>query len=199
MSMAARAISSRAVSSISLGGIGGINPLSPRLAAETASQLELRPSPPAGERERPSALVLTLVAAELVLDGVDQGLPGRFDDIVGHAHRSPRLVAVAGGDQHAGPGCGALALVEDANLVVEQAHLAQARIEVLERLSEGVVKSVDGAVARSRGMLGDALDLEAHRGFRHRLRLAALLLDDDAEAVEVEVGLVVAERALHEE
>src|SRR5215470_8313332 len=154
---------------------------------------------PSGERERPSALVLTLVATKLVLDGVDQGLPGCFDDVVGHAHRAPRLVAVAGGDQHAGPGCGALALVEDAHLVVEQAHLAQARIEVLERLSEGVVEGVDGAVARGRSVLGDALDLEAHRGFRHRLRLAALLLDDDAEAVEIEVGLVVAERALHEE
>src|SRR5215472_5289043 len=154
---------------------------------------------PEGRGSSGLTLAFALVAAELVLDGVDQSLPGRFDDVVGYAHRAPRLVAVAGGDQHAGPGSGALALVEDANLVVEQAHLAQARIEVLERFAESVVESVDGAVARGRGMLGDALDLEAHRGFRHRLRLAALLLDDDAEAVELEVGLVVAERALHEE
>src|SRR5262245_65154548 len=64
----------------------------------------------------------------------------------------------------------------------------QARIEVLERLAEGMVEGVDGAVARGCCVLGDALDLEAHRGFRHWLRLAALLLDDDAEAVEIEVG-----------
>src|SRR5215831_4743751 len=124
MSMAARAISSRAVSSISLAGIGGTCP---------SAGIPLTPAlSPEGRGRETSALVLALVAAELVLDGVDQGLPGRFDDVVGHAHRAPRLVAVAGGDEHAGPGSGALALVEDANLVVEQAHLAQARIEVLE-------------------------------------------------------------------
>src|SRR5262249_47622697 len=155
-------------------------------------------SPP-GEREKGSTFGFALVAAELVLDGVDQRLPGGLDDVVGHAHRAPRVAAIAGGDEHARTGRGALALVEDTALVVEQAHLAEARIEVLEGLAEGVIERVHGAVARGRGVLGDALDLEAHRRLRHRLGVTALLLHDDAKAVEVEVGLVVAEGTLHEE
>src|SRR5215471_19232096 len=155
MSMAARAISSRAVSSISLAGIGGmleelhpLNLLSPRLAAAAAPQLDLL-SPRLAAAAAPqlelrtlfrgegegSTLALALVATEFVLDGVDEGLPGSLDDVVGHTHRAPRLVAVAGGDEHARPRRGALALVEDAHLVVEQAHLAKARKEVLESLA----------------------------------------------------------------
>src|SRR5262245_940994 len=109
MSMAARAVSSRAVSSISLVGI----------AAELAA---MGPGPPRLRRSAPAA---PLVAPELVLHGVDQRLPGRLDDVVGHAHRAPRLVAVPGGDEHAGARRGALALVQDAHLVVEQRHLAE--------------------------------------------------------------------------
>src|SRR5262249_7257835 len=82
-----------------------------------------------------------------------------LDDVVGHTHRAPRLVAVAGGDEHARPRRGALALVEDAHLVVEQAHLAKARIEVLESLAEGMVEGVDGAVAGGRGGLAMPLTL----------------------------------------
>src|SRR5713101_9017382 len=99
MSIAARAISSRAVSSISLAGI----------------------------RKLPFAF--TLVAAELVLDGIDERLPGSFDDVVGHPDRAPRLVAVSGRDQHARLGRRALRLVEDAHLVVQQPHLAEVRVE----------------------------------------------------------------------
>src|SRR5215472_7541569 len=212
MSMAARAISSRAVSSISLAGIGGMleelhpsifsalasllrqrlssifsalasllrqrlssifsalaSPLRQRLSSifsALASPLRQRlssncgPSPLEGRGEG-LALVLALVAAELVLDGVDQRLPGGLDDVVGHPYRTPRVVAVAGGDEHARTGGGALALVEDADFVVEQAHLPEARIEVLECLAEGVVERVDGAVARGRGVFGDPLDLES--------------------------------------
>src|SRR5215467_6549370 len=106
MSMAARAVSSRAVSSISLAGIF------------TARAY--------------SAAPLLLVAAELVLDRVDEGVPRGLDDVVGDAHRAPRLVSVARGHEHARLGAGALGLVEDANLVVEQRHLAEVRVEVLE-------------------------------------------------------------------
>src|SRR5438093_3457743 len=156
------------------------------------------PSPLWGEGES-STLALALVATELVLDGVHEGLPGGLDDIVGHPHRAPRLVAIAGGDEHAGLGRRALALVENADLVVEEAHLAQVRVEVLEGLAEGMVESIDGAVAGGRGVLGDAAHLEPHRRFRHRLRVAALFLHDDAEAVELEIGSVIAEGTLHEE
>src|SRR5262245_18826600 len=148
MSMAARAISSRAVSSISLAGIAG-------MCVEILHPSPL-PSPHEGGGGR-LALVLALVAAELGVDGRDEGPPGSPDDVVGRPHGAPRPVAVAGGHEHAGPGRRALALVEDAHLVVEQAHLAEARIEVLERLAQGMVEGVHGAVARGRGVLGDAL------------------------------------------
>src|SRR5713101_7293723 len=169
MSIAARAISSRAVSSISLAGI----------------------------RKLPFAF--TLVAAELVLDGIDERLPGSFDDVVGHPDGAPRLVPVAGRDEHAGLGCRPLRLVEDAHLVVQQAHLAEVRVELLEGLAERVVERVDRPVAGGGRVLGHALDLEPDRRFGHGLAAVALLLDDDPEAVEVEVGLVVAERALHQQ
>src|SRR3990172_10232407 len=111
MSMAARAISSRAASSISLAGMGGTGPLP-------------LPLSPKGERGS-VALPFALVAAELVLDRVHQGLPGGLDDVVGDPDRAPGLVAVAGGDEHARLGRRALRLVEDAHLVVEQGHFAQ--------------------------------------------------------------------------
>ena len=48
---------------------------------------------------------------------------------------------------------GALRLVEDADLVVEQRHLAQVGVEVLERLAQRVVERVHRPVARRRGVL----------------------------------------------
>ena len=70
-------------------------------------------------------IALALVAPQLVLDRVDQRLPRRLDDVVGDADRAPGLVAVARGDQHARFGAGALGLVQDADLVVEERHLLQ--------------------------------------------------------------------------
>src|SRR5256885_17236930 len=106
----------------------------------------------------------------------------------------PRLLAVARGDQHAGLCRGALGLVEDAHLVVEQPHRLEARVELLERLAERVVERVDGPVAGRRRVLEDALDAYAHRRLGDRLRVAVLLLDDHAVRVELEVRLVAAER-----
>ena len=62
-----------------------------------------------------------------------------------------------------------------------------------------MVESIDRPVARGRGVLGDPLDLEPHRRLGERIGVPLVLLDDDAEAVQLEVGLVVAERALHEQ
>src|SRR5512143_3794636 len=115
MSMAARAVSSRAVSSISLAGIviavGKRGPGSPARPGATGL------SPP-----------LLLVPTELVLDGVDEGVPRRLDDVVGDAHRPPRFVAVPRGHEHASLRPGARGLGEDAHLVVEQRHLAEVRV-----------------------------------------------------------------------
>src|SRR5215471_11847036 len=125
--MAARAVSSRAVSSISLAGI--IRSARCRIAGDGGAA----PGAPA------LAPALLLVSPELVLDRVDEGLPRSLDDVVGDAHRAPRLVPVARGDEHARLGPGALGLVEDAHLVVEEGHLLEVRVEVLEGLAQRVV------------------------------------------------------------
>src|SRR5215470_11512292 len=127
MSMAARAVSSRAVSSISLAGI--------MLVSQLCAVPGLARGPP---RRAPGAWLppaLALVPAELVLDRVHERLPRGLDDVVRHAHRPPRLVAVARGDEHARPRRRAFGLVEDAHLVVEERHLAQVRVELLEGLA----------------------------------------------------------------
>src|SRR5215471_19050059 len=174
MSMAARAINSRAVSSMSLAGIIGLA----RSGATPGNTL--------AARRRGSAASGPVVLAQLVFDRVHEGLPRGLDDVVGDADRPPRLVAVARRDEHARLGAGALGLVQDSNLVVEERHLGQARVEVGERLSKGVIEGVDGPVAGRRRVLGDALHLDPDRRFGDRLLGAVLLFDDDAIAVEVE-------------
>src|SRR5580765_2532085 len=114
MSMAARAINSRATSSITFAAMANA-----------------------------SALPLALVAPQLVLDRIHQRLPRRLDDIVGDADRPPGLVAVPRGDEDARLGAGALGLVQDADLVVEERHLPQVGVEVAEGLAQGVVERID--------------------------------------------------------
>src|SRR2546429_129727 len=140
-----------------------------------------------------------LGAAELVLDRGHERLPGGLDDVVRDPHRAPRLRAGARGDELPRLRRGALGLVEDAHLVVEEPHRPEVRVKLLERLAERVVERVDGPVARRRGMLEDALDAYAHRRLGDRLRGVVLLLDDHAVRVELEARLVPAERALHQE
>src|SRR5678815_2700286 len=141
--MAARTINSRATSSISFAAITDA-----------------------------SALSLALIAAQLVLDRIHQRLPRRLDDIVRDADRPPGLVAVSRGDEDARLGAGALGLVQDADLVVEERHLPQVGVEVLESLAQGVVERVDRPIARRRGVLGNALHAQPHGGFRDRLLVA---------------------------
>src|SRR5262245_10180762 len=49
----------------------------------------------------PSSAGPTIVVAQLVFDGIDEGLPGGLDDVVGHADRAPGLVAVPRRDEDA--------------------------------------------------------------------------------------------------
>src|SRR5215468_10233055 len=103
-----------------------------------------RPGTLPGSERLPEAAAL--VAPELVLDRVDQRLPGGFDDVASDPDRPPGLLAVRRGDQDARLGRGAAGLVEDSHLVVDEVHLLEVRIEFLERLAERVVEGVDGAV-----------------------------------------------------
>ena len=94
---------------------------------------------------------------------------------------------------------GAARLVEDAHLVVDQVHLPEVRVELLQGLPERVVQRVHRPVAGRGGVLGDPLDLDADRRLRERLPVVAAGLDDDAIALEVEVGAMVPEGSLHQE
>src|SRR5262245_7232779 len=62
-------------------------------------------------RAPPSGAGPTIVATQLVFDGVDEGLPGGLDDVVGHADRAPGLVAIPRRDEDARLGAGALRFV----------------------------------------------------------------------------------------
>src|SRR5437867_4770509 len=163
----------------------------------TLGRAPAKPWRASGAKQDVSAAAI--VPAKLVLDRVDQRLPRRLDDVVRDADGAPRLLAVPGGDQDARLRRRALRLVEDAHLVVEQAHRLEAGIELLEGLPQGVVERVDRPVAGGRGVLQDAFHANAHRRLGHRLTVAALLLDDDAIRFEVEVGLEPSERAFHQE
>src|SRR5439155_6788005 len=108
-----------------------------------ASHALVRGVPGVGTRgAKPPSEILAqpapLVAAELVLDGIDQRLPGGVDDVGGDADRAPGLLAVPGGDEDARLGRGPLGLVEDPHLVVKERHLPEVRVELLEGLPECV-------------------------------------------------------------
>src|SRR5262249_52116835 len=103
-----------------------------------------------------------LVAAQLVLDRVHQGLPGGFDDVVGHADSTPGLVAVARGDEHSRLGRRALGLLEDAHLVIEEPHATEVRVELFQGLAQSVVEGVDRTVAGRGRVLQDPLHPHPH-------------------------------------
>src|SRR5262249_37261975 len=141
----------------------------------------------------------SLLRAQLLLPRVPQRPPRGLDDVIGDAHGAPGFAAVAGRDQHARLGRGAFGLVEDSDLVVEQAHRLEVGIKLLERLAKRVVQRVHGTVAGRSRMLEDALHAYTHRCLGHRFTVAALFLHDHAVGVELEVRLVAAQRALHEQ
>ena len=95
---------------------------------------------------------------ELVLDAVDQGLPGGVDDVLRDADRAPEAILVAGLDDDADPGRRTGLGVDHADLVVDQAHVPQGRVEPLQALAQGRVQGIDRAVA----FADHVLDLVAH-------------------------------------
>src|SRR5438094_6019766 len=109
------------------------------------------------------------VAAQLVLDRVDERLPRGLDDVVGNTDGAPGLVAIARGDEHARLGGRALRLVQDSHFVVEELHGPEARIELLQSLTKRVVEGVDRTVPRRGGVLQHPLHPHAHRGLRYGL------------------------------
>src|SRR3990172_3945849 len=135
---------------------------------------------------------------ELVPDAVDQGLPGGFDDVVRDTDGPPLGFLVPGPYQDPYRGTGP-SRADDPDLVIEQLHLGEFRVELLERLPDGVVHRVNRTVAERRRMLDRSVDLD-HDGClgNGRLRLRSLLVDHP-EPLELEKRLVGPVRPAHQD
>src|SRR3972149_2796218 len=135
---------------------------------------------------------------ELVPDAVDQGLPGGFDEVVRDTDGPPLGFLVPGPYQDPYRGTRP-SRADDPDLVVEQLHLGKFRVELLERLPDGVVHRVHRTVAERRRMLDRSVDLD-HDGRlgdgRPRLRP---LLVDHPESLELEERLVGPVRPAHQD
>ena len=126
-------------------------------------------------------------AEQAVGDGFLEGLPGRGDDVLVHAHRVPGPAgSVVRLDQDAGHRAGAVAPLQDADLVVGQLQARQLGVHLLQADPQRLVQGVDWAVALPRG--DDALALGGQLDGRLADDLAVRPpLDDDAPRLHREV------------
>ena len=99
---------------------------------------------------------------------VEQGLPRRLDHVVPDADGHPRRLAVGGLDQDPGDRVGAVTLVEDPHLVVDQLELRDLRERLHQRLPQRLVEGVDRAVALAGLDVPHALGDAASRSPRRR-------------------------------
>ena len=135
--------------------------------------------------------------ADAVLEAVEQRLPRCLDDVLADADRAPGVAAVAGVDEHARDRAGALGLVEDPHLEVDQRDARRARAPAApSAMPQRGVERVDRAVALGGGdeALAAVEDLDRRLGLDAAV---GALLGDDAEALEREERLVDAGLALH--
>src|SRR5690242_15814313 len=117
----------------------------PRPHPARAERAESRPGGPPERRSRALGRGRLLAGlspsdAHAVLERVDERLPGGLDDVLRHADRAPHLIAVGSIEQHPGNRAGALGLVEDAHLEVDQVDVAQVWMDLYERLPERTVE-----------------------------------------------------------
>ena len=126
------------------------------------------------------------MAAQPVRHAVDQRPPRRLDDVGADADRDPGRGAVAGLDQDPGDRVGAVALVEDPHLVVDQLELRDLRERLADRLAQRLVERVDRAVALAGHDVAHPLGPQLHRRLRHRL-VAGPGLGDHPPRLDVEV------------
>ncbi len=87
---------------------------------------------------------------QMQLEAVGQGFGARLDDVLRDADGAPALLVAGGFEQDAGLGPGGRLRIEDADLVVGQADVAERGVERLEGLAEGAVQGMNGPVALRR-------------------------------------------------
>src|SRR5919197_2889183 len=135
---------------------------------------------------------LAAAAARLLGVGerVDQRLPRRRDDVLVDADRAPDVLAVGGVDEHARRGAGAVVLVEDAHLVVDELDVLQVGVDLADRVAQRCVERVDRAVALGRADVALAFDPDLDRRLGLHLPVGALL-DDHPPRLQAEQRLGV--------
>ena len=125
---------------------------------------------------------------ECVFHGVDEGDPGSLDDVLADADGVPHACGVVALDADARLGRSAVQGFQDPDLEVDEGDVADRGVEAFKCLAEREVERVDRAVAFRRCELGDAADAELDRGLGDYAVVRAALVDDDAEALQREVG-----------
>src|ERR1035437_4285107 len=133
-----------------------------------------------------------------VLERVDERVPGGRDQVLRDADRAPHLVTVGGVDEHARDRAGALGLVEDPDLEVDQLDVAQVRVDLPDRSAQRLVERVHRAVALGVAHVALAVHPDLHRGFGVHLAVDALL-DDHPPGLHPEQRLVDAGLLAHEQ
>ena len=107
-------------------------------------------------------------------------------------------LAVGGVDEHARRRAGAVVLVEDADLVVDELDVLEVRVDLADRVAQRGVERVDRAVALGGAHVALAVDPDLDRRLGLDLAVGALL-DDHAPGLEAEERLVVARLAAQEQ
>src|SRR5271154_1476890 len=165
-------------------------------ASGTGSALTYRSSPP--HRASPVRGDGHLAGLHAVLQRIDERIPGGGDHVLGDPDRAPHLLAVGGIDQDAGDRAGALRLIEDAHLEVDQLDVAQMRVDLTDRVTQRGVEGVHRAVALGRAHVALATEPDLDRGLGRDLAVGALL-DEHAPGLEAEEGLIGAGLLAHKQ
>src|SRR6202050_2057809 len=132
-----------------------------------------------------------LAGLHAVLDRVHQRVPGGCDHVLGHSDRAPYVVPVGSIDQHARDRCGALALIEDAHLEVDQLDVAQVRMDLTDGLAQRVVQRIDRPVALGGAHVALAAQPDLDGGLGLDLAVGALL-HEHAPGLQAKQRLVLA-------
>ena len=108
------------------------------------------------------------------------------------------VVAVGRVEQHARDRVGALRLVEDADLEVDELDVLQVRVDLADRVAQRAVERVDRAVALGGAHVALAVDPDLDRRLGLDLAVGALL-DDAAPRLQAEQRLVLAGLLAHQQ
>src|SRR5271169_3054669 len=111
------------------------------LTAAPLGQPAPRPPPARGEQAESSPRSReTWSRLHPILQRVNQCVPRSSDHVLRDPDRSPNLLPVGGVQQHPRNGPGALRLIEDPHLEVDEVDVAQMGMNLPDRVAQGLVQ-----------------------------------------------------------